>query len=154
MTLNPMASRPWRNNNPGDLRTLPLPGKWFGQSGVDTAPGGPFAIFTTAQQGWRALAMNLLAYQDVHHLRTIRGIIGRFAPSLENDTGGYVSLVSTKTGAGPDDTIDVHKPGVMLPLVSAIALAEGGHLAWDEHAKIVGVYTALNLAPPTETQEV
>jgi hypothetical protein len=135
--------RPWRNRSPGDLRPLPLPEKWFGQGGVDDGPGGPFAIFVTPADGWRALAMCLLTYQDVHHLRTVRQIIGRYAPSLENDTGGYISLVCKQIGVGPDDRIDVHQPATMTALVSAIALAEGGHLPWDERPRDTGVMLAL-----------
>lgn len=144
-------SRPFRNRNPGDLRTLPPPQKWSGQGGVDDAPGGPFAIFVTPTDGWRALATCLLTYQDAHHLRTVRTIIGRYAPELQNDTGGYVSLVCKQIGVGPDDQIDVHQPETMLALVSAIALAEGGHLPWDANARQSGVMLALHMGAPVSS---
>jgi hypothetical protein len=151
MTPDYSHVRPWRNRSPGDLRPLPLPEKWFGQGGVDDAPGGPFAIFVTPADGWRALAMCLLTYQDVHHLRTVRQIIGRYAPSLENDTGGYISLVCKQIGVGPDDRIDVHQVETMTALVSAIALAEGGHLPWDDRPRDTGVMLALHMQAPADT---
>ncbi len=138
-----LASRPWRNRNPGDLRTLPAGERWPGQSGVDASHGGPFAIFDTRTDGWRALATNLLAYQDVHHLHTVRGIVGRFAPALENDTNGYVGLVCAQIGHGPDQVISVHDEATMVVLVKAIALAEGGaRLAWPSAEVVAGVRLA------------
>ncbi len=143
MTPTALASRPWRNRNPGDLRTLPHNERWAGQTGIDSASGGPFAIFDTRTDGWRALAMNLLAYQDDHGLHTVRGIIGRFAPALENDTGGYISLVCGQIGRGPDQSITVHDEPTMLVLVKAIALAEGGpRLAWPADEIVAGVRLA------------
>jgi hypothetical protein len=141
--MTTIASRPWRNRNPGDLRTLPAGQHWAGQSGTDTSPGGPFAIFGTRVDGWRALATNLLAYGDIHGLHTVRGIVGRFAPALENDTGGYISLVCGQIGRGPDQTISVHDEPTMLVLVKAIALAEGGaRLAWPAGEIVAGVRLA------------
>ena len=143
MTATILASRPWRNRNPGDLRTLSAGERWAGQSGVDASRGGPFAIFGARTDGWRALATNLLAYQDVHGLRTVRGMVGRFAPALENDTGGYISLVCGQIGRGPDQAMNAHDEATMLVLVKAIALAEGGaRLAWPASEIVAGVRLA------------
>lgn len=143
MSNSAAASRPWRNRNPGDLRTLVLPEHWYGQSGIDNGPGGPFAVFATRTDGWRALAACLLTYQDVHRLHTVRGIIGRFAPALENDVGGYVSLVCRQIGRGPDQPISMHDLPTALALVHAIALAEGGaRLAWPQDEILAGVQLA------------
>ncbi len=143
MTSTALASRPWRNNNPGDLRTLPAGERWAGQSGVDASPGGPFARFATRTDGWHALAQNLLAYQDVHQLHTVRGIIGRFAPALENDTGGYITQVCMQINRGADQAINVHDEATMLALCGAIARAEGGpRLAWPKAEMLDGVHAA------------
>ena len=146
MTQDYQTIRPWRNNNPGDLRVLQIPEQWFGQTGIDDGPGGPFAIFDSQSSGWRALAMNLLAYQDIHHLKTVTAILTRYAPSLENDTSGYIATVCEKMGITPYTAINVHNLDTMLSLVSAIALVEGGpHLPWPEAEKQAGVCRALNL---------
>ncbi len=143
MTPPFLASRPWRNRNPGDLRTLPSGEHWAGQIGVDRASGGPFAIFGARADGWRGLATCLLAYADVHGLHTVRGIIGRFAPALENDTGGYISLVCRQLSRDPDAVIDVHAFATMRALVGAIALAEGGpRLAWPPEEIVAGLALA------------
>lgn len=142
--MTAQASRPWRNLNPGDLRTLPPGQHWIGQTGTDNGPGGPFAIFGTERDGWGAVATCLMAYQDLHGLHTVRGIIGRYAPAFENDLGGYVSLVCRTIGVQPDDAINVHTYQTMHALVLAIGLAEGGRsLAWSEVARTDGITAAL-----------
>ena len=54
-----------RNRNPANIVAGPV--TWQGQTGVN----GRFCVFDTPKDGIRALAKNLLAYQDNH------GQIGR-----------------------------------------------------------------------------
>lgn len=143
-------SRPYRNLNPGDLRTLEAPQHWVGQTGTDDLAGGPFAKFGREQDGWRALATCLRTYQDVHGLRTIHGMIERFAPAMENDTAGYVRLMCSGLTAalgkpiGPDTTIDAHQPAVMDVLCRYISVAEGSaRIVWSTDARAAGIKAAL-----------
>ena len=135
-------SRPVRNRNPLDLRTLPPPEKWAGQSGEDDAPGGPFAVFLTVPEGWRAACVNLLTYQDKHGLRTVRGLIDRWAPDKENDTSAYQLSVSEQTGFGLDQEIDLHDGPTMLKLVTAMAHVEDSSAVWNQDQKLAGLRLA------------
>lgn len=136
--------RPWRNNNPLDLRCLPLPQKWAGQSGIDGSPGGPFAIFDNRVSGWRAGVVCLLAYQDKHGINTIDGIVNRWAPGSDgNDTEAYGKTVSQLSGFGVSDVLNMHDGNTMLKLVTAMAVVEGGSdITWPETEKLAGIKAA------------
>jgi hypothetical protein len=110
-----------RDNNPGNIRKSDAPwrGKVFG-----TDPD--FETFDTPENGIRALAKTLDAYQSKHGCRTVRQIIYRWAPPGENDTAAYVEHVSASVGVSPDDTIIVDDPSVMLKLTVAIIQHENG----------------------------
>lgn len=156
------GTRPWRNNNPGDLRCLPRGELWDGQINADTSPGGPFAVFVTRTLGWRALTECLLTYYTAHRLNTVDGIICRYAPALENDTAGYIDLVCSRLRVHRNDVIDPRETPVMLALVSAIALAEGGaRIPWPPDEKLAGVamvlgvpdFTPHNVIPADESAD-
>lgn len=112
-----------RNNNPGNIDRDGTP--WQGMA--DDQSGDPrFIVFKSAPYGIRAMARVLITYQDKHGLRTVRRIIGRWAPPVENDTDAYVNAVAASVGVGPDDVIDVHNFNVLRPLVKAIIKHENG----------------------------
>lgn len=116
-----MTPRGIRNNNPGNIEyheSIP----WRGQTGGD----GRFATFDTAHNGLRALAKQLLVYEDKYGLRTVRGIINRWAPPVENNTSAYVNAVASALGVGPDDVISTHGPRTLAGLVTAIVQHENG----------------------------
>lgn len=98
-----------RNNNPGNIRA-----------------GNGFATYPTPQAGLTAMGRNLIAYQDKHGINTIGGIVNRWAPPSENDTGGYVADVARQTGFGVNQPLDLHNPQVLAPLISAITKHENG----------------------------
>lgn len=121
-------TRSERNNNPGNIR---LTGdRWRGQ--VLPPPDRGFVTFTEQKWGYRALFVVLEGYMLRHGLRTIRGIIGRYAPPTENSTRSYIRSVCRATGWGPDDPLDPCGR-VMQDLARAITLVEGGKPA-DEKA--------------------
>ena len=111
-----------RNNNPGNIRKGK--DKWQGLA-VDQADAD-FATFIDPTWGIRALASTLVTYQDRHKLRTIRGIINRWAPPVENDTGAYINAVAANCDVSADAIIDLHKYEVMCPLVESIIRHENG----------------------------
>lgn len=85
-----------RNNNPLNIRKSGI--NWQGKTGDD----GSFEVFDTPFNGIRAAARNLKTYANSHGLRTIRSIIGRWAPAVENNVEAYVSSVAQRTGIFPD----------------------------------------------------
>jgi hypothetical protein len=109
-----------RNNNAGNIRANNA-GTWDGQTGIDDAG---FAIFKSSEWGIRALGKLLLNYERLHGLNTVAGIIGRYAPTNENDTDSYINSVAQKIG------LDGHTSFVVadyLPvLVNAIIKHENG----------------------------
>ena len=88
------APRGIRNNNPGNIQ------KGVGFSG-EIEGNDPALPFATPEDGIRAVAVNLLTYQRQHGLDTVKGILNRWAPPSENDTGAYVQTVSRALGLRP-----------------------------------------------------
>lgn len=140
-------SRGYRNRNPGNIDFVPA-NQWQGQTGLgdDWLPAAQrrFAAFVSHEYGIRALAALLTTYQDRHGLRTIRGIVDRWAPPTENVTSAYVQHVSTLTGRGPDDVLDLHTHADLRPLVVAIITHELGGQPYpdsviDEGLRLAGV---------------
>ncbi|NKE43596.1 structural protein [Roseomonas frigidaquae] len=126
-------SRGYRNRNPGNIDYVPA-NRWQGQIGLgDTwlpVERRRFARFESHEYGIRALAMLLTTYQDRHGLRTVRGIINRWAPPKENDTSAYVRGVAAALGVDPDQVIDLHRYETMRPMVEAIIRHELGGLPY------------------------
>lgn len=110
-----------RNNNPGNIRHGD---PWQGLAKGQTDPA--FATFQSAAYGIRALARTLITYQDRYGLNTVRGIITRWAPPVENDTEAYVQGVAEQVGVKPDAQIDVQTYMTLRPLVEAIIRHENG----------------------------
>jgi hypothetical protein len=115
-----VQARGIRNNNPGNIKKSSA--QWLGK-----VPGDDpvFETFDTPENGIRALARLLLNYERLYGLNTVGGIISRWAPGSENDTGAYVGFVADRLGVAAVDTvIDVRAE---LPfLVAAIIKYENG----------------------------
>lgn len=97
------GSRGIRNNNPGNIRKSA--DKWQGLSPEQT--DAAFFQFVAPQWGVRALGKVLLNYRRKYGLATVRDIINRWAPPVENDTSAYVNFVARRLGVAPDAIIDV-----------------------------------------------
>lgn len=123
-----MTARGLRNLNPGNI----VDGTWAKRQPGYTGSDGHFATFATPDAGLQALGALLVTYQDDHGLNTIRGIINRWAPPSENDTGAYVNAVSSAIGIGPDEPLDLHSPSVLAPLIGAIVAHENGSQPYSE----------------------
>jgi hypothetical protein len=117
-----------RNHNPGNLRRSADP--WQGLAAEQT--DSEFFQFASAKWGIRALARTLIAYQDRVGLKTIKQMIGRWAPPNENDTGAYVRAVAASVGVGADDEIDVHDYAILRPLTLAIIRHENGQQPYTD----------------------
>lgn len=117
------APRGLRNNNPGNIVVSGWTIRQPGYSGPE--PEGRFATFATMAHGIAALIRLLLVYRREHGLGTVRGIIDRWAPPAENDTGAYVRHVASLLMVDADLTLpDV--PDTYLALAKAIAVHECG----------------------------
>lgn len=108
-----------RNNNPGNI-DYNKANKWQGQLPPIPAIETRFARFDTPENGIRALTKLLLTYQNKHGLKTVKAIISRWAPSVENDTAAYVRAVEFNTGTKPGAEINLRDPAVMKGFVRAI----------------------------------
>lgn len=118
-----------RNNNPGNIDRNAT--KWQGMAD-DQSSDPRFVVFKSPQFGIRALAKTLLTYQNQYSLKTVRGIIGRWAPAVENNTTAYAAAVAAGIGVQPDDPIDVDTVAVMAPLVKAIIQHENGQQPYTD----------------------
>lgn len=135
---DPSAPRGIRNNNPGNLEAA----GWQGQTGTD----GRFATFATPQDGIRAAARNLLAYQDGHGLNTIGAIVARWAPAADgNDVAAYTASVAKETGLPADKPLDLHDSGTMMKLVTAMVSHENGQQPYPPGVIQEGVAAGLGL---------
>ena len=117
-----------RNRNPGNIRKSKDP--WQGLA--DQQPDPEFFTFKGPEWGIRALARVLIRYQDDHGLNTVRAIINRWAPPVENDTGAYVRAVAKAMGVSADEPIDVQQYDTMRPLAAAIISHECAGLKYPD----------------------
>lgn len=120
-----------RNCNPGNIREgYKDTTAWLGERATDDDPA--FEEFRDAEHGIRALAKILLSYQRKHGLRTVRAIINRWAPPVENDTGAYVHHVAAALGVDPEDDIDLESNATMFRVVYAIIKHENGRVVYAD----------------------
>ena len=136
------APRAVRNNNPGNIDRCATPWQGEDRSSSAKARESRFCVFTSAEAGFRALARVLLTYREKHRLRTVAGIVARWAPPVENNTGAYARQVAAAVGVDPDQVIDVRDPEVMFKVVKAIARHESGGNYWSDAT----IRTGLGLA--------
>ena len=118
-TSSGAKTRGARNNNPGNL-------EYHGQAGATPEPGsGRFARFQTMAQGVAALGRQLQRYGS-RGVNTLRGIISKYAPASENNTGAYVGTVSKLTGFSPDQQLNLNDAGTLGLLIRGISSVENG----------------------------
>lgn len=111
-----------RNHNPGNIRRTGDP--WRGLAALQSDPD--FFTYETPPDGIRAMAVILQNYQEKNDRKTIREIIGRWAPPEENDTESYADWVARRMDTAPDEPINVGHYPTALALVKAITRMENG----------------------------
>lgn len=131
-----MEIRGIRNHNPGNIRHGD---KWLGLA--DNQTDKSFCVFTSPEYGIRAMARVLHNYFIRHGLTTVREIIDRWAPPIENDTDSYINSVSYALGVTPDARLYV--PDRMTTLVKAIIVHENGVQPYSDVIISRGVEMAL-----------
>lgn len=102
------------STNPGNLKNL---------------GGVGFQRFINSDVGVRAMRDQLLLYYDRDHLDTVASIVGKYAPSSENDTAAYVADVVRRMSAdmpriSANQHLDLHDPYQMAELESAMLIHE------------------------------
>ncbi|HBR68074.1 MAG TPA: structural protein P5 [Rhodospirillaceae bacterium] len=117
-----------RNHNPGNIRRNSDPWQGLAERQGDVE----FFTFKSPIYGIRALARTLITYQDKHDLRTIRQIIGRWAPPVENNTNAYVRAVAEATDLDADQMLDLHDFDYLFPLTKAIIKHENGQQPYTD----------------------
>ncbi|AZE47169.1 MULTISPECIES: structural protein [Pseudomonas] len=121
--MRPETPRGIRNSNPGNIRHVKGT-RWQGMSANQN--DSAFVQFIDPRWGIRAIARTLITYQDKHGLRTVRLIIGRWAPPNENNTESYIRQVAVRLGVAPEERIDVYDYRTMRALTEAIIRHENG----------------------------
>ncbi|MBA4274983.1 MAG: structural protein P5 [Alphaproteobacteria bacterium] len=135
-------SRGYRNKNPGNIDWLPPGRAWNGQIGKE--PGGRFGIYESHELGIRAIGKQLLKYQERDDLHTIRQMINRWAPPVENATNNYIARVDAMmTRHGADDRLNLREYLQLRVLVEAIIVVECGGNPYQPDVIDRGVRLAL-----------
>ena len=126
-----------RNNNPLNIRRSK--DKWKGMRAVQS--DAAFVQFESLEWGWRA-AFYLLTrtYYHKYRLYTIRAIVQKWAPAIENNTKVYIANVSRLTGIDPDEPIGIpsESPARWMAVGRAMAIQENGTDSIDDFALLTG----------------
>lgn len=112
-----------RLNNPGNIVRNEI--SWQGMSTMQDDPR--FVRFETPVFGIRALMKILQNYYFKYQLDSVRAIINRFAPPVENDTESYIIGVAKQLKVTDNDVIDLEDKSTLITLVQAIIIHENGN---------------------------
>ncbi|WP_445496710.1 structural protein [Photorhabdus sp. SF281] len=123
-----MQSRGIRNNNPGNIR---WGDDWLGLASESQRTDKSFCQFVSPEYGIRAMIKILHNYNRKYGLKTVKGIISRWAPPNENNTEGYVNRVCKDTDVTRDQVVDVFNQALMTKLIKAIITVENGSQPYD-----------------------
>ena len=82
------TSRGIRNCNPLNIRRNST--QWQGLRKEQT--DSSFFQFINMSYGYRAAIKTLVTYYNKYSLKTIRGVISRWAPPSENNTENYINI--------------------------------------------------------------
>lgn len=135
VTYTHFKQRGIRNNNPGNIRRGTT--NWRGMAATQT--DAAFLQFQSPEYGIRAMTKILRTYQSAYGLRTVAGIISRWAPPTENDTAAYIATVARAVGKAPDAPLT---DADLVPLVTAIIKHENGIQPYPENLIRAGVAMA------------
>ena len=113
---------PGKNNNPVNMRYYGV--GWNGERPAGLSKGD-FTRFDTPQNGARAGIRNLMTLGKRHGF-TLNGIMPKFSPSSENDTGRHIRNISSISNIPPDKVLDPKNTGQMVDLLRGVIGAESG----------------------------
>lgn len=114
-------TRGLKNLNPGNIRQSKI--RYQGE--VVPSRDKAFKQFQTMAWGYRAMFVLLASYYR-NGYTTIRKVIVRYAPPIENHTENYIRWVSEWSGVAADVPLDTQRDDVMIPVVAAMSRVENG----------------------------
>lgn len=123
----PMGSSPagLRNNNPFNIEFRTTI-QWQGQIGTD----GRFVVFRTALLGIRAGMINIHTKMTRDGLNTVRKIITRLSPAVENPTEAFIQFVAGRMGVAAEQPI-TWRPNI-IAMSKAIIQFENGQQPFSD----------------------
>lgn len=121
MTRRPLT-RAERNHNPGNIRRCGV--RYRGERRPSRDPA--FKEFESDDWGYRAMFVLLESYRRRYSIDTLRGIITRWAPPLENDTESYIRFVAARAEVDADATLLPHDVRLRA-IVESMSRYERGH---------------------------
>ena len=116
------TSRGLRNNNPGNIRL----GSFRYKGEKATSSDSAFRQFESIEWGYRAMFVLLHTYEKRYGCNTLRKIINRYDPPVENHTEGYIRRVANATHLSPDKMISTTDGALMTAIVAAMSEVENG----------------------------
>lgn len=119
-----------KNLNPGNIRISKV--KYLGE--ITPSKDKAFKQFESMAYGYRAMFVLLHTYSK-NDYKTIRQMISRYAPPIENHTENYIKFVSERSGIFADVELDTTDPTEMIPVVSAMSQMENGVPAVAEQVR-------------------
>jgi hypothetical protein len=150
-----------RNNNPGNIKkkigdkVTPWQGLMpISRMNEEQAEEKIFAVFESPMWGFRALAMNLITYQDKRRapdgsvIDTVEEAISRWAPPGENNTEAYIRHVCEITRFQRKQVLNFHEYASLMPLAKAISIHECGGWFFSQEDLDAGLRQAGVLKPP------
>ena len=114
-------SRGLRNFNPGNIRQSAT--KYLGE--VRPSQDRAFKQFESMAYGYRAMFVLLDSYRR-NGYKTLRQMINRYAPPIENYTDKYIDFVAENAYISPDVPLNTSDHDTMLLVVSAMSRMENG----------------------------
>lgn len=109
------------NKNPGNIRISKV--KYIGE--ITPSKDKAFKQFESMAYGYRAMFVLLDSYRR-NGYKTLRQMINRYAPPVENHTANYIKFVTERTRVFEDVELDTQDPAEMIPIVSAMSHMENG----------------------------
>lgn len=122
--MDRMMTRGLRNCNPGNIRKSKT--RYLGEIIPSHDPA--FKEFETMAWGYRAMFVVLHTYSR-NGYRTLRQMITRYAPPVENYTENYIRCVADWSGVEADALPDTRDRAMMVPVVAAMSRVENGRPA-------------------------
>lgn len=110
-----------KNFNPGNIRISKV--KYLGE--ITPSKDKAFKQFESMAYGYRAMFVLLDSYRR-NGYKTLRQMINRYAPPVENHTANYIKFVTERARVFEDVELDTQDPAEMIPIVSAMSQMENG----------------------------
>lgn len=110
-----------KNHNPGNIRQSVT--KYLGE--VRPSQDRAFKQFESMAYGYRAMFVLLDSYRR-NGYKTLRQMINRYAPPIENYTDKYIDFVAENAYISPDVPLNTSDHDTMILVVSAMSRMENG----------------------------